>query len=325
MSSKLSMAVVWFSLAPLFVFCNLLRSLGLGGLGVAGRGLGAFLFHLRFRRGVVFSNLRLALGGELSEQELRALARKFYGCIGITFLEIARNFALTRQEMQEELYLAPEDLKYIEERLARGRGIVFISAHIANWELLAMGVAAQGLPSAIVVKKMNNRVSQALIERQRRKTGLEIIYSGGTIEKMKTALRQGKVIGFMVDQNTTGQKGIRANFFGVPASSIRGLARLVKETQTPVIPVCAFRQADGSHRMKVLPELEYYSESSGLDPAESALREEWVNTQRYQAAIEQLVRMHPEQWLWIHRRWKARRDPLNPATAHLENRPEVPR
>ena len=301
---------------PILAVSHSLRAIGLKLLGRMGQASGLFLFYLHFRRSIVFSNLRLALGAELDEREIHSLARKIYRNIGITFLEIARNFSLSRQEMQNSLQLSEVDKQYIQSCLDRGRGIVFISAHIANWELLAMGLAVHGFPAAIVVKKMTSRISQFLIERQRLKTGLEVIYPGGTIERMRSILKKGRIVGFMVDQNTTGKKGIRVNFFGVPASSIRGLSSLVKDTGAAVIPICAFREPDGTHRVKILPELSYLTD----DSPESLLREEWLNTQQYQAAIETLIRMRPEQWLWIHRRWKADRKPIQFETAHLENR-----
>ena len=294
------------------LFCHLLRLLPAPVFAAAGAALGRLLFGLRFRRRIVSENLRLALGRELPATELEALCRRFYGNIGLTFLEIGRNFAFKGSEMREQLELAPADRARIETALARGRGVVLVSAHIANWELLAMGMASHGIPAAIVVKKMSSAVSQAMVERQRKKTGLEIIYSGGTIEKMKRSLAEGKVIGFMMDQNTTGQRGIRCNYFGAPAASIRALGAMVRDTGAAVIPICAFRQPGGRHRVHLLAELEYLR-----DP--DALREEWLNAQQYQSALEAMVRIHPEQWLWIHRRWKCRRDPLVAGSEHIEN------
>ncbi len=314
------MGVARFSLFPVLTLCYFLGSLPRRVFAQMGRFLGGALRLLGFRRKVVRENFALALGKELSAEQIGALAKKFYGNLGQTFLEIARNFSLSAERMREELYLAPEDRRYLDEILARGKGAVVISAHIGNWELFAMGMAAHGYPVAIVVKKMNNFLSQALIERQRLRTGLEVIYSGGAIEKMKAALREGKFVGFMVDQNTTGPKGIRANFFGVPASAIRGLAGMIKETGAPVVPVCAYRLPDGTHRVHVLRELPYLKADNPAESEEQkVLREEWLNTQQYQTAVEELVRRHPEQWLWIHRRWKAPRDPLLFATAHREN------
>lgn len=265
------------------------------------------------------SNLELALGSEQSAASLDALTKLVYLNIGCTFLEIARNFALNEQQMQRDLQLDPPDRARLDELLSRGKGVVFISAHIGNWELLATGMAAKGLPVTVVVKRMNNAISQALIERQRTRTGIEVIYSGGAIEKMKEALRRGRVIGFMVDQNTTGKKGIRCNFFGVPASSIRALGAMIEETGAAVVPICAFREADGRHRVKMLPELHYLrDESLPAGSEDRRLREEWLNAQQYQTALEAMIRIHPEQWLWIHRRWKAQREPLCPGSEHRE-------
>lgn len=306
-------------MAPVLFGAHTLRALGLANLGRLGKVAGQILLALGFRRRVVASNLELALGKELSPQERERLLKRVYQSTATVFLEVLRNFSLDQAQMREELEVDPADAQTIRQALARGKGAVFISAHVANWELSAMGMAAHGFPVAIVVKKMNNRISQELIERQRERTNLTIIYAGGTLLKMKELLAQGKAIGFMVDQNTTGTKGIRANFFGVPASSIRGLAHLVKETGTPVIPYCAFRLPSGKHKVWIGPEIIYQEAPELPAGRERELREEWLNTQAYQTAIEAMIRLHPEQWLWVHRRWKARRDPLDPAKAHLEN------
>ncbi|MGZ3696429.1 MAG: lysophospholipid acyltransferase family protein [Bdellovibrionota bacterium] len=301
-------------------FSYFLQALGLRVLGWLGAGLGALLYTLHFRRRIVTDNLKLALGSELSELERERLCRKVYRSVGLTFLEIARNFSLSREKMIKELILSDADAAMVRSVASRNMSGVFISGHFGNWELLAMGMAAKGFPVAIVVKRMNNPLAQLLIERQRLRTGIQIIYAGGTIERMKEALKHGATIGFMVDQNTTGKKGIRANFFGVPASSIRGLAGLVRETGTAIVPFCAVRQPDGRNRIKFLPELPYLTapELSENSPERMA-REEWLNTQQYQSAIEKMVRENPAQWLWIHRRWKADRRPLVPELAHREN------
>lgn len=313
--------VAHLALLPVLTLCFLLRALGLRGLKLAGHGLGSFLLACGFRREIVMGNLEMALGGEKSRAELDCLIKNIYKNIGLTFLEIARNFALPAKQMRAELEISAADRARLDEVMRSGRGAVVVSAHIANWELLAMGVAAHGYKVAVVVKKMSSAISQVLIERQRTKTGLAVIYSGNTLEKMKVALAEGKLIGFMVDQNITGKKGIRANFFNVPAASIRGLGSLVKETGVPVIPAYASRRADGRHQLHLLPALPYLkAENLPEGSEERALREEWLNAQQYQHAVEQMVRAHPEQWLWIHRRWKASRVPLVRDFEHVENR-----
>jgi len=308
------------ALLPLLALSYLLAACPPRFVGVLGRALGAFLRKLEFRKKIVDSNLELALGKELSPQERELLSRKIFAHTGTLFFEIARNFGLSRKQMSSEVHVSEESNAKIWKILEGGRGAVFITGHIANWELFAMGMAARKVPVSLVVKKMNNAVSQALIERQRERTGLEIIYSGGAIEKMKVALSRGRAIGFMVDQNTTGTRGIRVNFFGVPAASIRGLAGLARDTGAAIVPVCAFRLPCGNHEMKIYDPLPFLSDTSlPAGSAELRAREEWLNTQQYQASIERMVREHPEQWMWIHRRWKTNRAPLEPASAHLEN------
>lgn len=297
-----------------------IRALGFRGLLLLGGGLGNLLRWLGFRGKIVRANLDITIGAALSPAEYQTLVKRIYRNVGITFLEIARNFSLSCARMAEELELSETDTATIQAILARGKGSVFISGHIGNWELLGMGMAAKKFPVSIVVKKMNNPLAQVLIERQRGKTGVEIIYSGNTLQKMKEALARGNAIGFMVDQNITGKKGIRANFLGVPAASIRGLANLVRETGTSVVPFCAVHLPNGKNRVEILPELSYLTAPELPENSPERLaREEWLNTQQYQHAIEQLVRRRPDQWLWIHRRWKTDRTPLNVATAHLEN------
>jgi len=306
-------------LLPLLAFSYLLASCSPERIGKLGRGLGRLLLATGFRKKIVEDNLELALGGELTLVQRQSLMARVYAHVGTLFLEIARNFTLSSEQMRAEVKVSDEDLAKIQ-KIIRDKGAVFISGHVGNWELFAMGMAARGVPLALVVKKMNNAISQALIERHRERTGIEIIYSGGALEKMRATLSRKSAIGFMVDQNTTGTKGIRVNFFNVPASSIRGLAKLARDTGTAIIPICAFRLPCGNHEMKMYDPLPLLSapELPHGSP-ERIAREEWLNTQQYQAAIERMVREHPDQWMWIHRRWKTNRAHLDPSVAYLEN------
>jgi Kdo2-lipid IVA lauroyltransferase/acyltransferase len=310
--------IVKLILAPLLLFSSAINLLGLRGLTIAGSALGSILYTLGFRMKIVMANLELAYGKEKTPAEIEKLARAIYKNTGILFLEIARNFSMTKAQMLQELEVSPEDFKKIEEISSRGKGMIVISSHHANWELFAMGMAGHGCPVSIVVKKMSSPAAQELIEQRRARTGLGIIYPGGTLQRMAEALKDNRMIGFMVDQHINGARGVRANFFGTPAASIRGLANLVKDTGAPVIPMCAFRLPNGKHRVQIFDEVPYVKVTDLPEGSpEQVLREEWVNTQNYQTAIEEIVRMKPEQWLWIHRRWKADRTPFDPATIHL--------
>lgn len=275
-----------------------LNFIGLPLFSFFGRVFGLFLEAIRFRHKTISINLELAFGRELTSAAVMRLKRDIYRNLGTVFLEILRNFSLDKKQIQEELHIGHETRAKIETILARKKGLIIISAHTSNWELCAMGVAAHGFKTYIVVRKIHGKISQFLISKLRRNSGLNIIYSGGVLAKMKQVLAEGSVVGIMLDQHKTGSKAVRASFFGIPADSIRGIANLVKETGTPVLPGYAARLADGRHELRVLDEVVY-------EEAVDSQEEELINTQKYQDAIEQIVRAEPDKWMWAHRRWKA--------------------
>jgi Kdo2-lipid IVA lauroyltransferase/acyltransferase len=305
-------------LFPVMFFSYLLRLLPLPWFGCLGRGLGNVLHLVGFRKKVVSGNLQLALGKEKSPKELKELEKKIYHHTGTLFLEILRNFTLTKQDYIDELEISPEDKATLDRIKNAGKGLLAISAHTANWEIFPASIASRGYPVAIVAKKMSSPVAQTLIEQRRATAGFNVIYTGNTLHTIAESLKKGVFVGCMVDQHMPGAKGIRVNFFGVPASSIRGMAKLARETRCIIYPIYTYRQPSGKHRLRILDEIHYieapeYAEGS----EERILREEWLNTQRYQEAMEQMIREHLDQWLWIHRRWKADRTPIDFATAHL--------
>ncbi|MBY0385208.1 lysophospholipid acyltransferase family protein [bacterium] len=306
-------------LIPLMTFSYFLRALPLKGVGFLGAGLGAILQLVGFRTTIVENNMQLCLAHEKSPQEIRQLKKQFYRHIGTLFLEIVRNFTLTREQFVNEVYIAPKDLEKLDQMKARGQGMLVISAHIANWEIFPSSIAGRGYPVSIVAKKMSSPISQTLIEQRRITAGFDVLYTGNTLNKIKEAISKGVFVGCMVDQHQGGPKGIRVNFFGTPAASIRGLANLAREIRCTVMPICIYRQPDGTHRLHIMDELTpIEAPELPAGSPERFLREEWLNTQKYQEVIEQMIRQHPEQWLWIHRRWKANKTPLNFSTAHLE-------
>jgi Kdo2-lipid IVA lauroyltransferase/acyltransferase len=245
--------------------------------------------------------------------------KKIYTHIGTLFLEIARNFTLTRQNYIDELQVSDEDLAKINKIHADGRGMLVISAHTGNWEIFPASMAARGYSVAIVAKKMSNPISQTLIEQRRVTTGFSVIYTGNTLNKIAESMTRGCFVGCMVDQHLPGPRGLRVNFFGTPAASIRGLANLARDTKCRVVPMAVYRQENGAHRLIVMDELQYIEAKELPEGSpERLLREEWLNTQKYQECLEFMIRQNLSQWLWIHRRWKANRSPLNLATAHLE-------
>jgi KDO2-lipid IV(A) lauroyltransferase len=181
---------------------------------------------------------------------------------------------------------------------SHGRALLF-TAHLGNWELLAAAHRLTGFPLSIVIRPLDAPWLDALAERLRRHTGVELIDKRGALRPVLEALRRGRMIGILMDQNASRREGVFVDFFGRAASTSRSLALLAVRTQTPVVPVFARRDPDGRHTVVIHPAL-YPPVSNGTDAAVVEL------TARCTAMIERAIRESPDQWLWSHDRWRTR-------------------
>ena len=189
-----------------------------------------------------------------------------------------------------------EGEEHIIAACARGRGALILLAHYGSWELLAMFAAQRGYTLYIVAKKIKNDVVDRLWNRLRARYGVKVIYARNAARPILRALRENALVGFMPDQHRTHEQGVFVQFFGRPASTSPGLAILSSQAQAQVLPVFICRRADGGHHIRGLPALPPPPDRT---PA-TVLR----YTQRYTTILEDELRAHPAEWLWIHRRWK---------------------
>ena len=186
-----------------------------------------------------------------------------------------------------------EDRAVLDAALARGKGVVFVSGHVGSWELLARRVALAGYPCQTIAKETTDPRTTALIERFRSSSQLRSIWRGraGAAKAMLRALKAGQILGLLIDQDTDVQS-VWVPFFGHLAKTPRAAADLALRTGAAVVMGFCRREADGRYRlsMEALP-------GEGLDALEL--------TARMTARIEAAVRAAPEQWVWMHRRWKS--------------------
>jgi KDO2-lipid IV(A) lauroyltransferase len=182
----------------------------------------------------------------------------------------------------------------------RNSGALFLSAHIGNWELLGAWLCQQGFPLLAVEKPQSNRYADRLIERLRRTTGIELhSKDDADFRPLVRAVRSGKSIGLIADQNA-GKRGVIAPLMGIPTSTFTGPVYLSYITGLPLIPVFAFRSEPGRLRVEIWEPIQFKWRGNGrLTP--EALAE---CAAEYNRAIENAIRKHPEQWLWLHRRWR---------------------
>lgn len=191
-----------------------------------------------------------------------------------------------------------EGLEHLRRAMeTHGRALV-LTAHLGNWELLTVAHRLTGYPLAIVVRPLDSPWLERLADRLRRKSGVELIAKRGALRPVLKALGDGRMVGILLDQNASRRESVFVPFFGHPASTSKSLALLAVRSGAPVVPIFIRRERRG-HRVTICPML----------PAPTATDSEQAVaelTARCTATIEAAVRATPEQWLWIHDRWRTR-------------------
>jgi KDO2-lipid IV(A) lauroyltransferase len=260
-----------------------------------GARVGWFYGHVvRHRRAEALAALRRSLPELAPAKALNALDG-MYRNLATNILEVLR--ADGGAEDHNAGLFNVEGEAVVQSALARGRGALILMAHYGSWEMLAAHAAHRGYKLHIVAKKFKNDAVDRLWNRLRERYGVSVIYSHNAARPVLRALRENALVGFMLDQHRPPDQGVFVDFFGRPASTSPGLAILSSQARAPVIPVFIRRRADGGHHIRALPLIE---PPPDREPA-TVLR----YTQRYTTLLENEIRAAPDQWIWIHRRWKA--------------------
>jgi KDO2-lipid IV(A) lauroyltransferase len=183
---------------------------------------------------------------------------------------------------------------------AQTRGVIVLTAHLGNWELLAHAHGLLGHPVTLIHRPMRNELVDDAIVAVRARAGTRTIPKKAAAREAIRVLRRGGILAIPSDQNQTTRYGVFVDFFGVPACTTPGVARLAALTGSPVYPVFILREGDSErHRIEILPPVEMIS--TGDREADIV-----ANTQRCSRIVEDMIRRHPEQWIWFHKRWKTR-------------------
>ena len=189
-----------------------------------------------------------------------------------------------------------EGEEHLENLSKSGRGAVLLTAHMGNWELLAAWLACKGYPLVAGVRDPNDVHVSKLLACYRKALGVETIPKKSLLLKGAKLLKQGKFIGILADQDG-GTDGIMVSFMGKVASTVGGPAALSLLTKAPVVPIVSYRIAPYEHEILVLPPIEPLYEL----PREEAIGEMTI---KFNDILEGFIRRSPEQWLWLHRRWR---------------------
>jgi KDO2-lipid IV(A) lauroyltransferase len=261
---------------------------------------GRLLYRLLpFRRGVILENLRRVFGDAASGTDIERLAQAHYAHLARLFWEFLW-FPWVSAERRAAM-VRVENLDSLERALAQGKGVLVVTGHFGNFEVAtAAGLASY--PHArgrfyFVRRPFKPRWLDDIVTRRFRRAGFGVLPKRGGLEGILDRLTAGDLVVFPFDQHAGRKDGVLVDFFGHPAGTFRSVAVLALSTGAPVVPAASWREPDGCHVLRFedpLPLIEH-------EDANEAIR---LNTRAYNAALERMILRHPEQWWWVHRRWK---------------------
>jgi len=248
-------------------------------------------------RRAAMQNLKLAFPG-WSDAQRRKMVRGMIRQIGWMAGEFSQFPNYTRANI--ERIVAVDGFENFDAARRRGKGVIFLTGHMSAWELSPFAQALYGYPLHFLVRPIANRRVDALINRYRCLSGNRPIEKNRSARAILKILGDGGTVGILSDQNTALEEGVFVDFFGIPASTTSGLARIALRTDAAVVP--GFLSWDGVRRIYRLG-FEPAVELARTGDEEADVRE---STARFTRVIEDYVRAHPDQWLWVHKRWKTR-------------------
>ncbi len=255
---------------------------------------------LPYRRRVVVDNLQRVFGDTLTEEQITRLAQAHYAHIWRLIVEFL-TFPLMSQQRRAQLARV-ENEQVLRDAHAQGKGVLLLTGHFGNFEVAA-AAGIMSFPEAhghfhFVRRPFKPRWLEDLVYGRSRRLGFGSLPKRGSLDLFINRLTAGDLILFPFDQYAAGRDGIQVEFFGHPAGTFRSLAIIARATGAPVVPAATWREPDGHHVLR-------FEEPLTSIECEDYDEEIRRNTRAYNAMLERLILRHPEQWWWMHRRWKA--------------------
>ena len=259
--------------------------------------LGLLVYYgWKSRRTIAVDNLKrcadrgaLSLAGTPEE-----VIRENFRNLGRSFIEVVKIYYGRGKGILAKT--AVKGIEHFEKARAKGKGVILITGHCGNWELLAILSSYKVAPLSVIVRPLNNPYLNALLVRARSRFGNKVIDKKGALRPVLTTLKEGGFVGILMDQAVLPEEGYVIDFLGGGAWTSKMPALLARKTGSPAVPAF-IRRTDGGHEITVFPEIGLSSQGN----QEEAVRED---TRRFSAFIENYIKENPSQWLWMHRRWK---------------------
>jgi KDO2-lipid IV(A) lauroyltransferase len=249
---------------------------------------------LGIRRNVVERQIAAAFPG-LDADDVGRIARAAYENLGRTSIEAAM-LARLGPDAVLDLFEAVDRWSVVEQAMSLGRGLIFVTGHLGNWELGGAYVAARGIPLDAIARRMSNPLFDRYLTETRSRIGMVVVHDADAVRRTPRSLRDNRAVAFLSDQGVMGLASTFVPFFGRPAKTPRGPAVFALRLQVPVVFGVAVRQPSGKYLLAFEP----------IEVADTGDRDRDVDAivARYTATLERWVRRYPEQYFWHHRRWR---------------------
>lgn len=261
---------------------------------------GKFLYRfVPYRRALVLESMRRVFGDVVPEAEIEKLAQAYYG----HYATFAKEFITLKlmSKARREKYVRVENKESPLRAHTKGRGLLLLTGHFGNWEA-STSAAIKQFPEYenlfyFVRRPIKPQLLNDLIAWRDRRNGFGTLAKSGSLDTMLELLAKGAIIVFVYDQHAGKKDGVVVDFLGHPAGTFKSLALLAMTTGAPVIPAASWREPDGTHVLR-------FEDPLGLIESENVSEAIRKNTQLFNDALGRMLLRHPEQWIWMHRRWK---------------------
>lgn len=258
-------------------------------------GLVWFMMDKRHRT-ITLANLEKAFEGQMTDSQIRQTGKQVFKNIARILFEVAWSCRFDKETLLSHFTI--KGIEHVKKAHAKGRGVIVVTCHMGNFELLITAIEETGFPGYAIYRKLDFKPLERLILTIRQRFGVTMVPVRGAARKIDAILRKGGVVGTLLDQNVDWYQGVFVDFFGRPACTNSGLAVLAMRTKAPVLPMYTMRK-NKEFLIEFLPEIPLEDTGDQIKDLEN-------NTQNYTSAIEAMVRRYPDQYFWVHNRWKTK-------------------
>lgn len=278
-------SVLWLS--------KILRRLPARFTSFLGRCFGLMIYFFSKRRHVAYADLKFAFGG--SPREIKRIIRKHYQHLGQSAVEFMRIPDFNESFVKDEILI--DHVERFYEISNKGQGALLLTAHYGNWELIQIVAGLLGYPIHVLMQDQKKSKLNALLNDSRKSRGSAVVSKGINMREMIKALREGSLVGVLGDQSAGKKEGIIVRFFGRKTTIPTGAFELATRMNVPILPAFIARMKSGKHQIFVKEPMIFKTASKDSEDYREVV-------EKYVSILEDLIRQHPEQWLWAKKRWK---------------------